>query len=80
MRALPVGFPKLMVSTLASGNVAPFVIAFVMQLVMAYSLALFVPKLMGATTVTNGLIVGFHVWIGFVITSMIINHRYQGNK
>jgi uncharacterized protein (UPF0261 family) len=25
MRALPVGFPKLMVSTLASGNVAPYV-------------------------------------------------------
>ena len=25
MRALPIGFPKLMVSTLASGNVAPFV-------------------------------------------------------
>jgi hypothetical protein len=64
----------------SGGNVAPFAIAFVMQLVMAYSLALFVPRLMGATTVINGLIVGFHVWIGFVITSMIINHRYQGNK
>src|SRR6185503_677158 len=25
MRALPVGFPKLMVSTLASGNIAPYV-------------------------------------------------------
>ena len=64
----------------SGGNATPFIIAFLMQLVMAYSLALFVPKLMGATTVTNGLIVGFHVWIGFVITSMIINHRYQGNK
>ena len=64
----------------SGGNVTPFVIAFVMQLVMAYSLALFVPRIMGATTVANGLIVGFHVWIGFVITSMIINHRYQGNK
>ena len=64
----------------SGGNATPFIIAFLMQLVMAYSLALFVPKLMGATTVTNGLIVGFHVWIGFVITSMIINHRYQGSK
>jgi hypothetical protein len=61
-------------------SVTPFIIAFVMELVMAYSLALFVPRLMGATTVSNGLIVGFHVWLGFVITSMIINHRYQGNK
>src|SRR5213594_229366 len=25
MRALPIGFPKLMVSTLASGNTAPYV-------------------------------------------------------
>ena len=61
-------------------SVTPFIIAFVMELVMAYSLALFVPRLMGATTVSNGLIVGFHVWLGFVITSMIINHRYQGSK
>jgi hypothetical protein len=62
------------------GSVTPFIIAFVMELVMAYSLALFVPRIMGSTTVTNGLIVAFHVWLGFVITSMIINHRYQGNK
>lgn len=66
---------------MASGNQAtPFIIAFLMQLVMAYSLALFTPKLMGSTTLVNGLIVGFHVWLGFVITSMIINHRYQGSK
>ena len=46
---------------MASGNqAAPFIIAFLMQLVMAYSLALFVPKLMGSTSIVNGLIVGFH--------------------
>ena len=67
--------------TMASGNqAAPFIIAFLMQLVMAYSLALFTPRLMGSTTLVNGLIVGVHVWLGFVITSMIINHRYQGSK
>lgn len=64
----------------SGGSVTPFVISFLMQLVMAYSLTLFVPRLMGSSTVVNGLIVGFHVWLGFVITSMIINHRYQGNK
>jgi predicted membrane protein len=61
-------------------SATPFIIAFLMELVMAYSLALFVPRIMGSTTVTNGLIVAFHLWLGFVITSMIINHRYQGNK
>lgn len=59
---------------------APFIISALMQLVMAYSLALFIPRLMGTTNAANGLIVGFHVWLGFVITSMIINHRYQGSK
>ncbi len=64
----------------SSGQATPFIIAFVMQLVMAYGLALFVPRLTGATSVGNGLLVGFLVWLGFVITSMIINHRYQGSK
>ena len=64
----------------SGGSVMPFVIAALMQLIMAYSLALFIPALMGTTNVVNGLIVGFHVWLGFVVTSMIINHRYQGSK
>jgi len=74
------GKTREQVLSASGGNVTPFVVSFLMQLVMAYSLALFVPKLMGSTTVTNGLIVAFHLWLGFVITSMIINHRYQGNK
>lgn len=64
----------------SNGAATPFIIAALMQLVMAYSLALFVPRLMGATTITNALIVAFHIWLGFVITSMITNHRYQGSK
>lgn len=64
----------------SGGSATPFIIAALMQLIMAYSLALFTPKLMGAMSVPNGLIVGFHLWLGFVITSMIINHRYQGAK
>jgi predicted ferric reductase len=63
-----------------SGGATPYILAALMQLIMAYSLALFIPRLMGATTVSNGLIVAFHAWLGFVITSMIINHRYQGSK
>jgi predicted ferric reductase len=65
---------------MANNSATPYILAALMQLVMAYSLALFIPRLMGATTVSNGLIVGFHAWLGFVITSMIINHRYQGSK
>lgn len=65
----------------AQGNPAmPFVIAAAMQLVMAYFLALLTQKVLGATTLPNGLQMGFWLWLGFVITSMIINHRYQGAK
>jgi len=64
----------------SGGQATPFIIAFLMQLVMAYSLALFVPRVMGSMSVVNGLIAAFHLWLGFVITSMIINHRYQGSK
>jgi dipeptide/tripeptide permease len=65
----------------AAGNPAtPFIIAAVMQLVMAYFLALLTPRVFGATTLINGLMMGFWLWLGFVITTMIINHRYQGSK
>jgi len=65
---------------MANNSATPYILAALMQLIMAYSLALFIPRLMGATTISNGLIVAFHAWLGFVITSMIINHRYQGSK
>ena len=66
---------------MSSGNQAtPFIIAAVMQLVMAYFLALLTPKVLGATNLINGLETGFWLWLGFVVTSMIINHRYQGAK
>jgi hypothetical protein len=65
---------------MANASPTPYILSALMQLIMAYTLALITPGLMGATTVPNGLIVGFHMWLGFVITSMIINHRYQGAK
>ena len=74
------GKTREQVMSSSGGQATPFIIAALIQLVMAYSLALFIPRIMGATTITNGLIVAFHVWLGFVITSMIINHRYQGSK
>jgi hypothetical protein len=63
-----------------SNQAVPYILAALMQLIMAGTLAMFIPRLMGAATVSNGLIVGFHCWLGFVITSMIINHRYQGSR
>ncbi len=61
-------------------DVTPYVWSVVVQLVMAYFVALLTPALFGETNVVNGLLCGAHMWLGFVITSMILNHRYQGQK
>ncbi len=59
-------------------DVAPFIIGFVCLLVMAYFMGLVTPALFGPVTVWSGLLAGAHMWVGFVITTMILNHRYQG--
>jgi hypothetical protein len=58
----------------------PYIWSVVVQLVMAYFVALLTPAIFGATNVANGILCGAHMWLGFVITSMILNHRYQGAK
>ena len=34
----------------------------------------------GQVTVANGLISGAFVWFGFIVTSMLVNHGFQGAK
>ena len=58
----------------------PYLWSVAVQLVMAYFVALLTPLLFGETNIVNGLLCGAHMWLGFVITSMILNHRYQGAK
>ena len=56
----------------------PYVWSVIVQLVMAYFLAVVTPPLTGAMTIQNALLVAFLMWLAFVLTSMILNHRYQG--
>ena len=58
----------------------PFIWSILVELVMAYFMATLTPALLGEVSVVNGLIVGAHLWFGFVLTSMIMNHRYEGMK
>lgn len=60
--------------------VSPFVWAALAQAVIAYFIAMLTPQLMGSVDVYNAIIVGVHMWLGFIITAMILNHRYQGRK
>ncbi|WP_346432283.1 DUF1761 domain-containing protein [Breoghania sp. L-A4] len=54
-----------------------FVLAFLCQLVMAFVLAGVIFHADGYT-LANGLTAGGLIWLGFVATTQIVNHRYQG--
>jgi len=60
---------------------APYVIAFLGQLVMAFFLAGLLAHLgAGQVTIKNGLLAAASVWAGFVIAPMAVNHAFQGAK
>jgi len=55
----------------------PFLIALVANLVMAIMLAGLMGHL-GNISIRGGLISGLFVWVGFVITTMGVNHAFSG--
>jgi hypothetical protein len=57
----------------------PFIITIVALLVMAWMLAGLIGH-MGEVTILNGVISGFFVWLGFVITTMAVNHAFGGAR
>jgi hypothetical protein len=59
--------------------VGPMILAFVAQLVMALMLAGLLGH-MGPRNVTNGLVSGALVWLGFVITTIAVNNAFQKRK
>lgn len=65
----------------ANGNIAPFVIAIVALLVMATVLAGVMGHLgPGQVTLRNGLISAGFIWVGFVATTLAVNHAFQGAR
>jgi hypothetical protein len=54
---------------------APFVLSFVAELVMAWTLAGVVGH-MGPVTVRGALITAFLAWLGFVLTTMLVKNAY----
>lgn len=59
----------------------PFVISFVALLVMAWVLAGVIGHPgTGAITLRSGVIAGALMWLGFVATTLAVNHTFQGAK
>ncbi len=64
-----------------AGRIAPFVTSAVALLVMAFVLAGAIGHLgPGQVTVRNGMISGAILWAGLVMTTMAVNHRFQGHR
>lgn len=58
-----------------------YIIALVALFIMAWVLAGMIGHLgSGQVTVRNGVISGAFAWFGFVVTSMVVNHGFQGAK
>jgi hypothetical protein len=55
----------------------PYIIGILVEGVMAYFMALVILALFGEVNVWNGLLAGAHMWVGFILPPMILNHRYQ---
>jgi len=62
-----------------AGKALPFIIALVALFIMALMLAGLMGHL-GDVSVKGGAISGVFVWVGFVITSMGVNHAFGGAK
>ena len=58
----------------------PFIITFIAQLLMAWMLAgliLHMAKAGLPASMRNGMITAGFIWLGFVMTTLVVNHQYQ---
>ena len=62
-------------------SLTPMAIAVVAQFVMAFVLAGVIGHLgAGQVTLRNGLITAVFIWVGFIATTLIVNHSFRGAK
>ena len=62
-------------------SAVPFVVAFIAQLVMAAMLAGVIGHLgREHVTLRSGVVSGFFIWAGFILTAIVVNHAFQGAK
>lgn len=67
--------PEKMQATNAAGAYSPFILSFVAELVMAWTLAGLLFRI-GPLTVQSGLISGALCWFGFVFTTILVNNSF----
>jgi hypothetical protein len=77
------GLTEAQVKARTGPSPLPFVVSFIALLIMASMLSGILQHLARGGTVMSlrsGLISGFFLWLGFVITTMAVNHAFQGER
>lgn len=61
---------------------APYIKAYIAELVMAFILAGVMGTLAakGGITVWQGMVTGTLMWLGFILSSLVVNHAFQGAR
>ncbi len=63
----------------AGQNAMTFIVAFVAQLVMAYTLAR-VMAWQGGMSIGAGISIAITLWVGLIVAAMAVNHGFQGAR
>ena len=76
-----IGKTKDQIAAGGKGSTLPFIISIVALAVMAWVLAGGIAHLgPGQVTLKNGIISALFMWLGFVITTMVVNNAFRGAK
>lgn len=60
-------------------SIEPFIISAIALIIMALVISVLINSIfVGEFSLNNGLIVGFVTWLGFILTTLAVNQRYQG--
>jgi hypothetical protein len=77
------GLTEAEVKALTGPSPVPFIVTFIALLIMAWMFAGILQHLARGGTVMSvrsGLVSGFFLWLGFVITTMAVNHAFHGER
>lgn len=62
-----------------SRSIQPFIVSFIMLIVIAVVMFVIINSVyLGEFSLSNGLLTGFVLWLGFMLPTMAVNQRYQG--
>jgi hypothetical protein len=60
-------------------SIEPFIISAIALIIMAFVISVLINSIfVGEFSLNNGLMVGFVTWLGFILTTLAVNQRYQG--